>query len=405
MPKMIMVSNYINHHQIPFCNVMYALLGGDFAFCQTEPMEEERVKMGWQETADLPYLLFYEEDPVKYQNWIDTCQVVFFGGTDEERYIQTRLKEHKPVIRYSERIYKEAQWKAISPRGLRKKYLDHTRYRKEPIYMLCAGAYVPSDFSIVRAYPDKLLRWGYFPETKLYDVDKLMEEKKPAHILWAARWIDWKHPELPVETAGYLREKGLKFHMDIIGGGEFEPLVRELVEKYQLQDYVTLCGFKKPAEVREYMEKADIYLMTSDRKEGWGAVVNEAMNSGCAVVGNHMVGAVPFLIQHGENGLVYRDGCSDQLFALTEKLIKDREYCQNLGRQAYATITKEWNAEMAGKRLCGFCCRQGFLKPEDLSGMNESERSKLMEEPIQGICSRAPVISERNMYSLLINNM
>jgi len=229
-----------------------------------------------------------------------------------------------------------------------------------------------------------------------------MEEKKPAHILWAARWIDWKHPELPVETARYLQEKGLKFHMDIIGGGEFEPLVRELVEKYQLQDCVTLCGFKKPTEVREYMEKADIYLMTSDRKEGWGAVVNEAMNSGCAVVGNHMVGAVPFLIRHGENGLVYRDGCPDQLFALTEKLITDREYCQNLGRQACAAIINEWNAENAAKRLCGFCCRQNFLHPQDLIGIGESERSTLTEEPTQGPCSPAPVISERAMYSLLI---
>ena len=32
------------------------------------------------------------------------------------------------------------------------------------------------------------------------------------------------------------------------------------------------------------MEQADIYLFTSDRNEGWGAVANEAMNSACAMV-------------------------------------------------------------------------------------------------------------------------
>ena len=32
------------------------------------------------------------------------------------------------------------------------------------------------------------------------------------------------------------------------------------------------------------MEKADIFLFTSDRREGWGAVANEAMNSACALV-------------------------------------------------------------------------------------------------------------------------
>ena len=41
------VSNYINHHQIPFSNAMYAQSGEDYCFIQTEPMEEERRNMGW----------------------------------------------------------------------------------------------------------------------------------------------------------------------------------------------------------------------------------------------------------------------------------------------------------------------------------------------------------------------
>lgn len=401
MPKMIMVSNYINHHQIPFCNHMYKLLGGEFAFCQTEPMEEERIKMGWKDQEDLSYVIFYQEDPEKYQQWIDNCDVVFFGGTDEESYIGTRLNEKKPVIRYSERIYKEGQWKAVSPRGLRKKYLDHTRYRKDNVYMLCSGGYVSSDFSIVQAYPGKMLRWGYFPETKSYDIDALMEGKKPGHILWAARFIDWKHPELPVETAKYLRDKGLDFHMDIIGGGEYEQMVSSLVEEYGLQNYVTLCGFKTPAEVRVAMEQADIFLQTSDRKEGWGAVINEAMNSGCAVVANHMIGAVPFLIRHGENGLIYKDGDKDQLFQLTESLILHREDCRRLGKKACETILGEWNAETAAERLCGLCVRLHFLRQDDMSGMSMEKQKELLEAVQSGPCSQAPVVSERKMYPLL----
>ena len=43
--KLIFVSNYFNHHQLPFCDALYELLEGDFCFLQTQPMEEERVKM------------------------------------------------------------------------------------------------------------------------------------------------------------------------------------------------------------------------------------------------------------------------------------------------------------------------------------------------------------------------
>jgi hypothetical protein len=45
--KAVFISNYINHHQIPFSNALYEQLGDDYHFIQTEPMEEERIAMGW----------------------------------------------------------------------------------------------------------------------------------------------------------------------------------------------------------------------------------------------------------------------------------------------------------------------------------------------------------------------
>lgn len=418
MVQFVFVSNYINHHQIPFCNAMYELLKGDFVFIQTEPMEEERIRMGWQSGVSLPYLKLYYEEEKECRELIDSAGLVFFGGTDEESYIAGRLQAGKPVIRYSERLYKTGQWKAVSPRGLIKKYNDHTKYRKKDVYLMCAGAYVASDFHIVKAYPNKMLKWGYFPATKHYDVDKLPTEKgyrcngaeAPAqnttvpHILWAARFLDWKHPELALETAKWLKDKGFAFHMDIIGGGEEETMVKRLYEEYKLDDVVTLQGFKTPDEVRTFMERADIYLMTSDRNEGWGAVVNEAMNSGCAVVGNHMVGAVPYLIRHGENGFIYKDGCRFDLFAFVEKLLEDETLRKSMGKKAYETITEEWNARTAAERLSVFCVKNGFLPKESVSReVLEEYRDYLEAEGLyfeSGPGSAAPILPE-NCYKRL----
>lgn len=392
--KFVFVSNYLNHHQIPFCDAMCELLEGDFVFLQTEAVEQERIKMGWREENDKPYLRIYAEDPEGCEALIRDGGVVLFGGSDDESLIQPRLKSGKPVVRYSERLYKTGQWKAVSPRGLRKKYFDHTCYRKQPVYLLCAGAYVPSDFHIVHAYPKKMLKWGYFPETRHYDVDKLMTEKLPARLLWAARMIDWKHPELPLRTAKYLKEKGYSFHLDMVGGGDMEETVKQLILEYKIEDVVTLRGYCAPEQVRGLMEQADIYLATSDREEGWGAVVNEAMNSGCAVVASHMMGAVPYLICHEENGMIYKDGAEEMLFRMTERLVADKSLCERLGRNAVKTITEEWNAENAARRLVQFCVKQGFLKVVDL-------QADKLQRPSSGPCSEAPVISERQMYSLL----
>ncbi len=393
-PKFVFVSNYINHHQIPFCNAMYERMEGSFAFIQTEPMEEERVRMGWRSEVELPYVKYYYLEPERCREWIKNAEVTLFGGVDDEGYIEERLQSGRPVIRYNERMYKEGQWKAVSPRGLLKKYHDHTRYRAKNVFLLCAGAYVASDFHIVRAYPGKMLKWGYFPETRHYDADRLMEGKQPASILWAARFLDWKHPELALECAKYLKDRGVDFHMDIVGDGEQRPLVDRLMEEYALADCVTLRGYRSPDEVRGMMEKADIYLATSDRKEGWGAVINEAMNSGCAVVAGHMMGAAPYLIRHGQNGFLFRDGKKEMLFSLTEKLLQDRKLCEAVGRRAIQTIEGEWNAENAAARLLQFCVGQGFLELQGISRQSgrQQESGQL---PASGPCSPAEILSER----------
>ncbi len=394
----VFVSNYINHHQIPLCNALYELLDGNFAFVQTEPVEEERVRMGWQADWELPYVKYFYEERAVCERLIAESDVVLFGGTDDESYIAGRLQSGRPVIRYSERLYKEGQWKAVSPRGLRKKYHDHTRYRRRPVYMLCAGAYVPSDFHIVRAYPRKMLKWGYFPATRHYDVDKLMRDKEPATILWAARFLDWKHPEAALECAAYLKARGLRFHMNVVGDGKMRPMAERLVREYDLDDCVTLLGYRKPDEVRALMEQSQIYLATSDRREGWGAVINEAMNSGCAVVASHMMGAAPYLIRQGENGVLYRDGRQGNLNAIVEVLLREPELCEGMGRTAIGTIEHEWNAENAAARLLQFCRRQGFL-PEthpDAARTLPKGAADVSLPPV-GPCSEAEVVSERKM--------
>lgn len=389
--KVTFVSNYINHHQMPFCEAMYERLKEDYCFIQTEPMEEERVRMGWDASlAELPYVRKYYEAEAVCKELIEQSDVVLFGGVEDEGYIAKRLKGGKPVVRLSERIYKEGQWKAISPRGLMKKYKDHTRYRNGQVYLLCCGGYVPSDFHLVRAYPGKMFKWGYFPELIAQDIDGLLlkkrsrrETEQKVSLLWAGRFIDWKHPEHAIETAARLKREGFAFTLTMVGGGEMEETLKALAEREELEDEVRFTGFLKPAEVRSLMEQADVYLFTSDYREGWGAVLNEAMNSGCAVVANCAIGAVPFLIKPDKNGLIYPNGRQDLLYEKLVSLLREPERMEALGREAYRTIAQEWNASEAAKRLIPFL--QDLLQGE-------------VSPKAQGILSPAPVVSPRRMY-------
>ena len=390
--KLTIVSNYINHHQIPMADALYQQLGNDFAFIQTSPMEEDRVKMGWgKEVQNIPYLKLYYEEAESCADLMMESDIVVFGGVEDERYIKPRLQAGKIVIRASERLYREGQWKSISPRGRKKKYEDHGRYADAPVYLLCHGAYVASDFEIVHAYPNKKFMWGYFPAVNTYNLDNLFFRKlhvdqdgnTQVRLLWAGRFLKLKHPEYAIKAAKYLKTQNISFHLDMVGGGALEEKLKQLVKRFELADEVSFHGFQPPQSVRRYMEEADIFLFTSNYLEGWGAVLNEAMNSACAVVAGHGIGAVPFLLKHEENGLVYKTGDFKEFRAYVLRLCADVALRKQLGINAYNTITKTWNPQEAADRLYAFS--EGLLK-----GAVNAQKD--------GPLSIAPVISPKEGY-------
>lgn len=92
-------------------------------------------------------------------------------------------------------------------------------------------------------------------------------------------------------------------------------------------------------------------MITSDQNEGWGAVLNESMNSACAVVANRDVGAAPFMISEGENALAYSSGNVDELYRNVKWLLDHSEERQGLGKNAYQTMVNKWNANYAVKEF------------------------------------------------------
>lgn len=359
---------------------------GEFTFIQTEEMDPERVAMGWAvDVREYPFVKCYYEDPEGARQLIMDSDVVLFGGQDDESYIAPRLQSEKLTIRISERIYKEGQWKFISPRGLMKKYKDHIRYRNKEVYLLCAGGYVASDFHLIKAYPNKMFAWGYFPEFQEYRADYLQDFKSDnvTEILWAGRMIDWKHPEAAVHMAAELVRENRNFHLTMVGGGEMEGEIKGMVQEAGIAEYVSFPGFMEPSKVREKMLKADIFLFTSDYKEGWGAVLNEAMNSGCAVVASSGIGAVPFLLQHERNGMVYENGNEKEMISHVKKLLEDSKFRMLLGLNAYETIRGKWNAENAASKLIRFIRSVQLGNPE---------------AAIDGPMSKAPIIAPKKGY-------
>lgn len=360
--RVVFISCYMSPHQKPFCDEMYHILGKEFTFIATQPIDEERTSMGWSsDKAD--YIIYAYQDKHNEEIAYSTANAadVVIIGSAPDSYIASRLRAGKLTFKYSERFYKTGLNLKKIPHAMVGTWLHHGRFQKYPLYMLCASAYTPADAAIFHNYIGRTYKWGYFPKAKEYDVVELMRKKlsvtsagwkhPQASILWAGRLIGWKHPDASIRLAASLKEKGYSFKMSIIGNGEMKTQLREMIRRKGVEDCVEMLGAMSPDEVRSHMERADVFLFTSDFNEGWGAVLNESMNSGCAVVASHAIGSVPFLIKNGENGLIYENGNQEDLEKKVQELLEDVPLRRKIGENAYKTIINTWNAKNAANRF------------------------------------------------------
>ncbi len=350
--KVVFVSNYFNHHQESFSLAMDRLTEGNYRFIATDTVGEERLKLGYADmNKKYPWIVrAYESDETmqRAEKLIDEADAVIIGSAPS-KMIEKRLQEKKLVFRYAERLYKYMpKWYTFPLRILKHSFL----YNRKNYYLLCSSAYTAADFAKSCAFLNKAYKWAYFPAVKEYkDINDLIESKKKNSILWVGRLIDWKHPEAAVEVARRLKQDGYAFELNVIGTGEMETELKEKILSLGLEERVRMLGSMPPESVRRYMEESEIFLFTSDRNEGWGAVLNESMNSGCAVVASHAIGSVPYLVKDGENGYIYKDGIVDDLYEKVKTLLDACEKRKKTGKNAYETTRKEWNAENAARRF------------------------------------------------------
>ena len=371
----LFVSNYCNHHQRYLCNALAD--GADrFYFIETDASYQQ----GFQTKTNEPYVLAYHGHESMVEHLLREADVVIFGACPNH-LIALRMAENKLSFLYSERFFKKGTWRRFIPQTRQKVTERITQYKDKRLYVLCASAFLPYDLKLLGFPPEKCFRWGYFPENKTYQIADLCAKKDRRRILWVGRFLDWKHPDDALRVAQRLKNAGYDFHMDIVGTGEMEAQLKSMADTMGLGECVIFPGSMPPDKVRGLMEQAGIYLFTSDRYEGWGAVLNESMNSGCAVVASHAIGSVPYLVQHKENGLIYKSGDMDGLYAHVKYLLDNPGEQVRLGRAAYETITGLWNAEVAAQRLISLS--EHLLVGEEFPELYE-----------YGPCSQAEVLGD-----------
>ncbi len=163
----------------------------------------------------------------------------------------------------------------------------------------------------------------------------------PARIVSVARLVEQKGLVHLLRVCARLRENGLLFHCEIVGGSD-EPgemnyyvALRKMHRRLDLGGCVSLLGRRTTPQVLDALRRADLFVLPCVFAPGGAQDVTpnsilEAMAMGLPVVSSRLAG-IPELVEDGVTGLLTEPGDEDALYAAVTRLIGDPGLRDRLG--------------------------------------------------------------------------
>lgn len=301
--------NQLNHHQAPVADELFLILGNSFHLIETCKSNEESKKGSLEDFSDRVYLLQAWKDVESHSVAMRLAQesdVAVFGAGSFDYQIFRLRSSDKVSFELSERWLKRGVLSLLSPRLIKNQWFYHTLFYRKPLYKLCASGFAASDQYKLHSFRGRCYKWGYFPRIDSPDSLEGKSSSQEIRIMWCSRFLKLKHPELPVLLAKRLRNRGYHFIIDMYGSGEEYGRINRMIKRMGLNENVKLHGSKPNDIILTEMQRHSVFLFTSDRHEGWGAVANESMANGCLLVSSCDIGSTPYLIKHRITGCVFK---------------------------------------------------------------------------------------------------
>ena len=357
--RLLHITSIVSPHQMPLARCLVGRLGTDnYRYAVTGPAIPGRTEMGWDCSGQEPWILRVREGELArqmYEKWWMEADVVLCGDRAVGA-MENRLKQGNLTLYTSERWWKPPLGMArLADPRFALMALSLRRLSDSPAFhYLPIGSRAASDMRRWANFRDRSWLWGYFTALPL-PLPKVAKCHAGLHILWAGRMLEWKRVDVLIKAFGILCRKDETARLTLIGDGPKRQNLEVLARRLGLEGAVEFHSSLPMKEVWQRMQSAHIYVLPSNGYEGWGAVVNEAMGNGCAVVASEAAGAAKTMIQHGENGLLFHQTEWRQLGHLLCQLSADEPLRLRLAQAGQQTIAERWSPKVAAERLLEVC--------------------------------------------------
>jgi glycosyltransferase involved in cell wall biosynthesis len=163
-----------------------------------------------------------------------------------------------------------------------------------------------------------------------------------------SRLVPHKQIEDALDAVAALRPRVPELHLDVLGGGWWQPRLVEHAAALGITDAVTFHGHVTDDVKHALLQQCWVHVLPS-RKEGWGLAVMEAGQHSVPTIGYRSSGGLTDSIVDGVSGLLVDDvdGIVDGL----DRLLTDRVLREQLGAKAQARSGEfSWRQSAAAMR-------------------------------------------------------
>ena len=355
MMRILYVTNLVIPHQMPLARQLAAAVGDShFRLAVTLPMTAEMQKRGWRNDEEYPWILRTGENEAhrcEFERWWNEADVVVCGDRDVDR-LADRVRRGKLTFYMSERWWKPPIGIArlLDPRFAWMAYRFCRLAQSPCFHYLPMGRYAQIDMRLLTPFQGRIWDWGYFTDVP-NPLPPCHQRDRMLRILWAGRMLAWKRVDTLIRAFALLLRQDPKARLTLIGHGPCQEALRRLTQNFDIAGNVDFHLTMPTPKVRDQMRNAHVYVLPSNDYEGWGAVLNEAMSEGCAVVASEGAGAAKTMLRHGENGLLFKQGDYRQLAGLLLGLSADDLLRRRLAEAGQRTISECWSPEVAAERF------------------------------------------------------
>lgn len=163
-----------------------------------------------------------------------------------------------------------------------------------------------------------------------------------------ARLEEYKGHMLLLDAAASLKKQGYPIKVLIAGSGNYEQNISERLHELNLEGTVTMLGFT--TEVAEFLSVLDVQANCSFGTEATSLSLLEGFSMGLpAVVSNY--GGNPWLVENGENGLIFESKDADALSDCLKRLMDNRVSVKTMGIRAKEIFNERFTGRIFARNI------------------------------------------------------